>query len=452
MKRHIHFVGIGGVGLSALAAVMLARGNVISGSDPNATAQTRSLAQQGATIYQGHAGENVNGADLIVTTSAAHADNPELLAARALGIPVLKRREFLRQMTEGYSVIAVAGSHGKTTTTAMIGVTLEAAGLDPTVIVGGVVPEWNSNARAGQGEWFVIEADEYDYAFLGLEPTIAVVTNVDYDHPDLFATSAAYQSAFAEFLEQVKSGGTIVVCGDEPTARTLALASGRTVRTYGLGADNALRAAEMSSQAGGGIACTVRQDDKTLGRLELTVPGAHNVLNALGAIGAAQLAGASFAQAKQALEGYGGVARRFQVRGAFHGAILIDDYAHHPTEIRATLRAARQRYPQKRIWAVFQPHTYSRTRALLDEFAACFGDADRVLVTQVYAAREQNDMGFSAQELVRRIETPPAQFVSSLAAAEEVLRAQVMVGDVVLALGAGDVNQVVERLSRNENA
>ncbi|MBI4673859.1 MAG: UDP-N-acetylmuramate--L-alanine ligase [Chloroflexi bacterium] len=450
--RRIHFVGVGGAGLSALARVMLGRGFVVSGSDATASRVTDDLADAGVKIFVGHAAENIAGADLIVVTSAAPADNPEIVAAQAQNIPLLRRREFLREVTAGYDTIAIAGSHGKTTTTAMIATLLADAGFDPTAVIGGMIPEWQTNARVGTGKLLVIEADEYDYAFLGLEPFIAVVTNVDYDHPDLFPTRDAYQNAFAQFMAQTRRDGVLVVCGDEQVALDLASRSGRAVVTYGLGRDNDWRAEEVLPNARGGSDFTVLHGGNALGQASLQVPGTHNVLNALAAIVVTRRCGAAYAVAGETLTKFKGVGRRFQVHGTFHGAVVIDDYAHHPTEIRATLSAARMRYPHAKIWALFQPHTFSRTRALLDEFANAFEDADRVLVTEIYAARERDAAGLSSTSLVERMDARKTQFVAALAQAEELLRKELRDGDVLVTLGAGNVNQVAARLMQDDYA
>lgn len=450
--RHIHFVGIGGAGLSALARVLLGRGAIVSGSDAKPSAVLRELENAGAKIFVGHAAENIVGADAVVITSAATLDNPEIAAAHLQNIPVLKRREFLREITAGYKTIAVAGSHGKTTTTAMLALILTAAGLDPTVVVGGTIPEWQTNARVGKSEWFVIEADEYDYAFEGLEPFVAVVTNVDYDHPDLFPTRDAYQNVFARFMAQTRADGALVVCGDERAARALARSSGRAVVTYGLTADNVWRAVTVKPNARGGMSFQVNQGGQALGEIELATPGAHNVLNALATLAVTRLIGASFDSARATLAKFHGVGRRFQIRGAFHGATIIDDYAHHPTEIRATLQAARTRFPDAKIWAVFQPHTFTRTNALWDEFANAFDDADNILVTEIYAAREQNLLGLSSRALAERMRARKARFTASLEQAEIILRKELRAGDVVVTLGAGDVNQIAARLMRENYA
>ena len=450
MSRHIHFVGIGGAGLSALAKLMLARGEQVSGSDLVASAVTKDLEKAGAKIFVGHAAENIAGADVVVITSAAQPINPEIIAAHSQQIPILKRREFLREVTAGYDTIAVAGSHGKTTTTALIATILSDTGQDPSAIVGGIVPEWNTNARSGSSKWFVIEADEYDYAFLGLEPEIAVVTNVDYDHPDLFPTRKTYDDAFAKFMAQTR--GLLIVCGDDSNARNIANASDRTVETYGLGEKNEWRAVDVRVNDMGGTTFTVQHKGEIIGVVSLQIPGKHNVVNALAAVAVADRAGVSFDVTRATLSKFEGVKRRFQIRGQVRGAIVLEDYAHHPTELRATLSAARMRYPNASIWALFQPHTYSRTRALLDEFAGAFDEAQHVIVTEIYAAREQDDLGMSGEAIVQRMNHPDAHFVAALDDAAEYLMANVKPGDVIVTLGAGSVTQVASRLVENHDA
>jgi len=452
VTRHIHFVGIGGAGLSALARVMLGRGARVSGSDSAASAVTDALARAGAQIFIGHAAEHIAGADTLVITSAAAADNPEIVAAHLQNIPILKRREFLREVTAGYDVIAVAGSHGKTTTTALLASILSAAGLDPTVVMGGILPAWGTNARVGQSKWFVIEADEYDYAFWGLTPYLAVVTNVDYDHPDLFPTRARYQKAFATFMAQTRADGAIVVCGDNDAARALAQASGRTVITYGLDAANVWRAEKLAANESGGTDFVVFCDKQEVGAFALQIPGWHNVLNALAALVVTRRCNVSYAESRESLAKFNGVGRRFQIHGTFHGATIIDDYAHHPTEIRATLRAARQRFPHAKIWALFQPHTFTRTRAFLQEFADAFQDADRVLVTDIYAARERDTLGMSGATLVERMDARKTQYAPTLQQAAARLRAELQAGDVLVALGAGDVNRIAGELVQDDYA
>jgi len=452
MPRHIHFIGIGGIGLSALAKIMLARGEIISGSDTSPNALTDELANAGAKIFVGHAAENIVGADLVVVTSAAQAVNPEIIAAHSQQIPIVKRRDFLRQVTAGYETIAVAGSHGKTTTTALIATCLLQGGFDPTVVVGGIVPEWNSNARVGHSQWFVIEADEYDYAFFGLTPAISVVTNVDYDHPDLFPTREAYQAAFAQFMRQTRDDGVIVTWGDDPHARELAVANAQRVVFYGLNESDGWHARQVQANHLGGSDFDIYQLNQFKGAVSLRIPGTHNVLNALATVVVAERVGVSFDVIHAALKNFTGVNRRFQVRGTFRGATVIDDYAHHPTEIRATLHAARAMYPTAHIWALFQPHTFTRTRALLDDFANSFEDADDVIITNVYAAREADDLGVSGADIVRRMNHPHTRFAATLDKAEMYLTERVKPGDVVITLGAGSVTDVATRLVENSNA
>lgn len=460
MTSHIHFIGIGGAGLSALAQVMLGRGEVVSGSDPTAPSPiTNALEKLGATIYANHDAGNITGADLIVTTSAAPGDNPEIIAAHLQQIPILKRRDFLREITRGYDVIAVSGSHGKTTTTAMIGLMLEAGGLDPTVVVGGIVPGWQTNARVAEqaeNKWFVIEADEYDHAFLGLNPKIAVVTNVDYDHPDLFPTRETYRAAFGQFLKQTRADGVCITCADEHGLAALAESHAPRLIRFGIRAENEWRATSVKSNARGGSDFAIYQHDRFVGNASVQVPGEYNVLNALAAVVAADTAGVKIETALATLAQFGGVGRRFQVVGIYNGATLVDDYAHHPTEIRATLHGARMRFPTQRIWAVFQPHTFSRTRTLMDEFARAFGDADMVLITEIYAAREQDTSGLSARAILERMHQlmphPNARYVENLDTAQDILRKELCPGDVLITLGAGNVNRVAHSLSDSENA
>ncbi len=449
--RHVHLVGIGGIGLSAIARVLLARGVRVSGSDLAATPITEALSRAGVQVYQDHRVENVSAdTDLVVITSAVGGDNPEVAAAQARGVRVVKRREFLGELTEGYRTIAIAGSHGKTTTTAIIGLMLAEAGLDPTVIVGGIVPAFGSNARTGAGEYFVIEADEYDNAFLGLEPYIAVITNVDFDHPDIFPTHSDYRLAFARLIRRTRADGTVVVCGDDEGARSLA-ASKSTVVKYGLEKFNDWRAEQVRTNSDGGSDFQVSKLGQVLGEVRTRIPGRHNVLNALGALAAADRAGVAFKSAGAALDRYGGVGRRFDVRGEFGGVVIVDDYAHHPSEIRATLAAARERFGHRELWAVFQPHTFSRTRALLDDFALAFGEADHVIITQVYAAREHDSLGISGNDIVVRMEHRDARFIPTLDEVVLFLAKRITPGNVVITLGAGDVYQVGQRLAEIRN-
>lgn len=454
LGTRIHLVGIGGIGLSAIARVLHGWGYAVSGSDRQPTVLTRALAAEGITVYAGHRAEQVVGADLVVASSAVPEDNPEVVEAKRRGLPVIKREQFLGELTANKTTIAVAGTHGKTTTSAMIAWILVEAGLDPTFVVGGVLQNLGTNARAGQGPHFVIEADEYDRTFLGLQPEVAVITILEHDHPDCYPTFRQMRAAFARFVQRLVSGGLLVVCGEDEEALRLAgeglrLAGeepdlGRRVETYGL--DQAWDWRAQGVQLGSHAAFEVWHGEKQLGTCALQVPGRHNVLNALAALAASAEVGVDFGTAAAALTRYRGTERRFQVKGQAGEITVVDDYAHHPTEIRVTLAAARLKYPGRPLWAVFQPHTYSRTAALLEDFALCFDQADHVLVTGIYAARERNVQGISGAELVARISHADARYVEGLAEAADILLDEVRPANVVLTLGAGDVHLVGERL------
>ncbi len=449
MKRmgRVHFVGIGGAGLSAIARVLLEQGEQVSGSDLQASALTAGLEALGARVAIGHRAENVHGADVVVISSAVHADNPEFEEARRLGIPVLKRAEFLGTLLANRRVIAVAGTHGKTTTTAMIAWMLTRAGLEPGFIVGGVMANLGTNARAGRSEYFVIEADEYDHMFWGLTPWLAVVTNIELDHVDCYPTLADLRQAYAKFLARTKGDGAWLICSESWAAVEAAReAEGRcsggrpAMFTYGWGS------ADWRAELAGGGMFWAHWQGRALGPIALQVPGKHNVLNALAAVAVGTYLGLEMEHITAALGGYAGVGRRFELKGEAGGVTVIDDYAHHPTEIRATLAAARGRFPGRRIWAVFQPHTYSRTKALLAEFAQSFGDADRVIVSDIYAAREVDDGSVHASQLVGMMQGGGARYIGALDDVRRYLEEHVEPGDVVITLGAGDGYRVGEEL------
>ncbi|MFN2227007.1 MAG: UDP-N-acetylmuramate--L-alanine ligase [Anaerolineae bacterium] len=438
----IHLVGIGGIGLSAIARVLHGWGYAVSGSDREATALTNALAAEGITVYAGHRAEQVAGADLVIISSAVPADNPETVEAKRKGVPVVKREQFLGELTASKTTIAVAGTHGKTTTSAMIAWILVEAGLDPTFVVGGVLQNLGTNARAGRGPHFVIEADEYDRTFLGLQPDVAVVTILEHDHPDSYPTFQEMRVAFASFARQVVPGGLLVVCGDDEEALHLSGLVGpeRRVETYGLEQTWNWRA--QGVQLGNSAGFEVWHGSKRLGTCALQVPGQHNVLNALAALAASSGVGIDFGTAAAALTRYRGTERRFQVKGQAGGVTVVDDYAHHPTEIRVTLAAARLKYPGRRLWAIFQPHTYSRTAALLEDFMQAFDQADEVIVTGIYAAREHEVESISGADLVAGMEHASARYIEDLANAADRLAGQVQPGDIVVTLGAGDVHLV----------
>jgi len=464
-----------GSGLSALALILQESGIQVSGSDRQASPLLHRLEAAGIEVTVGHRAENVTGAELVVRSSAVLDDNLEVRAARAAGIPVLKRSDFLRTFFAEHIIrerrtIAVAGTHGKTTTTAMIATVLAALGQDPSYIIGGVPSNLGSNAHAGQGAHFVIEADEYDRMFLGLNPWIAVVTYVEHDHPDCYPTPQDFFETFRAFVGRIQPGGVLLACADEPgAARLLSQSHLVEVRRldYGLLKPGKAErvpdynARGMAPNAQGGFSFDAYHGEKRLAEVLLQVPGVHNVRNALAALAVADLLNLPMQDAANALAGFQGAGRRFELRGEINGVSVIDDYAHHPTEILATLAAARARFPQRRIWAVWQPHTYSRTRSLMDRFAQSFQDADAVLVTEIYAAREAPPPdGFSGRVVAGEIAAARpgrlALYAASLVEARDLLLAHLEPGDVVLVLSAGDADRIsaelLERLRGGSSA
>jgi UDP-N-acetylmuramate--alanine ligase len=395
----------------------------------------------------------VAGAQWVVVSAAIPQDNPELVEARARGIPVVKRAELLGRMMQDRRGVAVAGTHGKTTTTAMIAQILVDAGQDPTFIVGGVIGSLETNARAGAGP-FVIEADEYDRMFLGLRPWAAIITNVEHDHPDCYPTFDAMLDAFGEFVSLVPDDGVLIACSDNRPARELAerrRRQGKSVILYGLNNGAAWRAVDAQPNNAGGSDYVVLREGQSAGLVRLRVPGLHNVVNSLAALIVAERLGVSLAQTRESLTEFRGVLRRFEIKGEVGGVTVVDDYGHHPSEIKATLAAARARFPGRGIWAVFQPHTYSRVRSLLDEFAAAFSDADHVIVTAIYAARERDTLGISSQDILARMNDKrrrDARYIADLDDAVSYLLSNVKPGDVVITLSAGDGNRVGEELLR----
>jgi UDP-N-acetylmuramate--alanine ligase len=429
--------------LSAIAKVLHERGEEVTGSDQAPSPYAQALEALGVPVTYGHSARNVEGARLVLISSAIAEDNPEVLAARRASIPVVRREQYFHELTAGFRTVAVAGTHGKTTTTAMIAWILNQAGRDPSYIIGGVAVDLGTNAHAGTGIEFVVEADEYDRAFLGLTPSVAVVTNIEHDHPDCYPTYRDLRAAFDAFGAQVQD--LLVACGDDPAAASMDPGVVRRT-TYGLHSPADWRATEVRLIPGGGSTFTAWHHDLRLGPVSLTQPGEHNVSNALGALAAVDQLGTAFATSAEALASFHGVGRRFEVLGEAGGVTVIDDYAHHPSEIRATLQAARQRYPQAEVWAVFQPHTYSRTRALKTSFAMAFADADHVLVTDVFPAREKPDGVTSGKRVVEAMEHPDARFVPALDDALHALATGVKPGDVVVTLSAGDANRVGKEL------
>lgn len=452
---HVHLVGIGGAGMSGIAHLLLDLGQTVSGSDRSLSLATEALRARGATVFEGHRAEQIVGADLVAVTSAAPPDNPEWQAALEAGIPVWKRPELLRHLASLKATVAVAGTHGKTTTTAMIAWTLLRAGKQPAYLVGGPVPDLGRPAQWGGGEFLVIEADEYDRTFHAFTPAIAVITNVEWDHVDCYPTEADCFQAFRIFARQTAPDGLLVLCADDPGALRLAQqlrAEGRALATYGLSpcrdVSGSLAASDLAVTPNGCTHYTLLRAGDPLGRFALRIPGEHNVRNALAALLAVERAGVDLAAAAQSLAEFHGTGRRFELKGEAAGVTVIDDYAHHPGEITATLAAARACYPGRRLLAVLQPHTYSRTRAFLDRFAASLEAADLVLVTDIYAARETDAGDIHAGEIAARIVGPEAIYSGNLRQTVDHLADRIQPGDVVLVLGAGTSVQIGEELLR----
>jgi UDP-N-acetylmuramate--alanine ligase len=445
--RKLHFVGIGGAGMSGIAEVLLNQGFEISGSDQRRSPLTDHLASLGARVFLGHAASHVAGVQVVVTSTAVPADNPEVLEARRLAIPVIPRAEMLAELMRPKYAIAVSGSHGKTTTTSMVACVLDAGGLDPTIVVGGRLSTLGSGARLGKGEYVVAEADESDRSFLKLYPTLAVVTNVDREHLDTYRDLADVQQAFAAFVARVPFYGALVVCSDDPPANALIARVSRRSVSYGLGeaAQVRARAVEVGPGASRYLATL---EGAELGPIELHVPGVHNVRNSLAAVSVGLELGLPFEAVQAGLAAFRGVERRFQLKGEAGGVSVLDDYGHHPTEIVATLAALKAWAGGRRTLVLFQPHRYTRTQALFDEFAGAFGDADRLLVADVYPAGEAPIPEANAEALARAIAARggEALYVGSLEQASEALAREALPGDVVLTLGAGNVHQAGEAL------
>lgn len=449
----VHLIGIGGTGLSAIAKVLLEQGYRVSGSDQTYSKLAEAVDQAGGRVYVGHAADQVLGADLVIRSSAVPEENIEVRTARDQKIPVMTRREFLSRLTRGKRVIAVAGSHGKTTTTSMLTWILIRLEKDPSFIVGGVLANLGTNAGAGRGEHFVIEADEYDHMFLGLEPDLELITNIEHDHPDIFPTEKEFRQAFLDFTRKLKEGGELIMCGDDPGTRDLAgdLLMESTVYFYGVSsADLSYRARDLMVNADGGVDFDfdwAGPDGQESVPVSLQLAGRHNVLNAAASLAAADRLGLSVEKAARALKEFQGSGRRFEIVGQVNEVVLIDDYAHHPTEIAATLDAARDRFPESTLWAVWEPHTYSRIQTLAADFAGAFTSADRVVITQVYPAREVKPPGFRIQEIAARIQGPQAELFHSFADVVSHLSEELGPGDVVIVLSAGDAVDINRRLS-----
>ncbi|HYC88854.1 MAG TPA: UDP-N-acetylmuramate--L-alanine ligase [Thermoanaerobaculia bacterium] len=439
--KNIHFVGIGGIGMSGIAEILAASGVSVSGCDARPSASTDLLSRRGVHVTIGHDPAHLDGVEMVIVTAAVKGEHAELDEARRRGIRILKRAEALGAITDPKRTIGVSGTHGKTTTSAMISVVLEEAGLDPTVLVGGMVQNLRTNAKSGRGDFVVVEADEYARTFHHLHPEVAVVTNVEPDHLEYYGSFEAILEAFRIFLGNVKPGGVIIGCADDPNV--VKLLPEHAVR-YGLSEAADLRAINLDFHERG-----TRFEVPGVGHFKLFVPGEHNVRNALAAIGVARHLGIESEQIARGLATFLGVDRRFQILGNYLGAIVVDDYAHHPTEIRATLQAARSGYPGRRIVALFQPHLFSRTRDFAKEFGEALRVADVPIITPIYAARETPVAGLSARIISDAV--PGIEFLDrSNSEIVNELRRRLGPKDLFIAMGAGDVHEIAEQLVRGE--
>lgn len=456
--KRIHFVGIGGAGMSGIAEVLINLGFEVSGSDKTENAVTKRLASLGARVYQGHDASQVQGVDVIVTSTAVQADNPEVVAARAAQIPVVARAMMLAELMRFKQGIAVAGTHGKTTTTSLIASVLSEAGVDPTFVIGGKLLAAEANARLGQGEYLVAEADESDASFLHLSPVIAIVTNIDQDHMETYGHSVErLQAAFIEFIHRLPFWGMSFLCIDDPGVAAIRARVTRPVMTYGLSEGAGIQAIEVRPEAGGMRFTALRNGSRSAIDIRLNLPGLHNVRNALAAIGVAWELNLPDAAVQKALAEFHGVGRRFQRYGEIalpQGGhyTLVDDYGHHPVEMAATLAAARGAFPGRRIVLVFQPHRYTRTRDLFEDFVAVLAQADSVLLTEVYAAGEAPVVAADGRSLARalRLRGREPLFVPEVTEVDAALVGLLKAGDVVLTMGAGSIGQLPGRLAGAE--
>ncbi|MGB6975516.1 MAG: UDP-N-acetylmuramate--L-alanine ligase [Terracidiphilus sp.] len=444
-SQHAHFIGIGGIGMSGIAEILLGLGMRVSGSDLRRSPVTERLAQLGAAIYEGHSGAHVAGSTVVVASSAVSKSNPEILEARKQKIPVIQRAEMLAELMRLKFGVAIAGMHGKTTTTSMVAAVLTAGGLDPTVVVGGRVDAMGSNARLGSTQFMVAEADESDRSFLKLPPILAVVTNLDREHMDCYRDMADIEQAFLAFMDRVPFYGAVTACIDNDLLAAILPRTKRRVLTYGAALSADYRLQLLQSPAAGTSRFLVEGPQGSLGPFELHVPGRHNVLNATAAVAIAHQLDVPAEKIALGLSHFRGVDRRFHRRGEARGIAVVDDYGHHPTEIRATLAAARE-CGYARIHVVFQPHRYTRTRDLLDDFRSAFAGADTLTLLPIYAASEEPIPGVSAQLLAEQIHEPQARFVPDFTAAIREVCGQAREGDMILTLGAGSVSQLAPQI------
>ncbi|MDV2494624.1 MAG: UDP-N-acetylmuramate--L-alanine ligase [bacterium] len=446
--QQIHFVGIGGIGMSGIAEVLLNLGYRISGSDLEETPITRRLSELGATVVSGHEAQNVGEADVVVFSSAVRPDNVEVVAARERKIPVIRRAEMLAELMRMKYGIAIAGTHGKTTTTSLVASVLTHGGLDPTIVIGGRLNVWETNARLGQGRYLVAEADESDGSFLNLSPTVAVVTTIDEEHLDFYRDLAHLQETFLSFINKIPFYGLAVLCLDEPHIQALIPRIEKRIVTYGLSSQADFLGQDIDRK-GLETSYTARYQGSPLGRVRLQMPGVHNVLNSLAAIAVGLELDMDFHDIAEALAEFGGIERRFQIKGERRGVMVVDDYGHHPAEIRATLQAAKDGWGERRLVVVFQPHRYSRTQYLLQDFFSAFNEADVLITTEIYPAGETPIPGVSGRQIydgVKRHGHRDVSYVEQVSDVLALLEERLRSGDLVLTLGAGDVWKVSDAL------
>ena len=445
----IHFVGIGGIGMSGIAEVLLNLGYKVSGSDLRESETTERLCTLGGQIAIGHAAENLTNVDVVVTSTAVQTDNPEVIEARRRMIPVIPRAEMLAELMRMKYGIAIAGTHGKTTTTSMVATVLTHAGIDPTIVIGGKLNTLGSNAKLGKGDFLVAEADESDGSFLKLSPSIAVVTNIDADHLDYYEGGIEQiKDTFVEFINKIPFYGLAILCLEDRNIAEIIPRIKKRFMTYGLSSQADLRATHVKLE-GFQTTFTAHYKGYRLGDITFQMPGAHNVLNALACTAVALELDVPFDKIQEGFEQFGGVGRRFTVKGEKNGIMVVDDYGHHPVEIRATLSAARNGWPERRLVVAFQPHRYSRTKELFNEFVTCFYDADVLVLTDIYAASEQPIPGVSSEHLadeVRRHGQRDVTYVADRTALPDYLAGVVKEGDIVITLGAGNIWQAGEDL------
>jgi UDP-N-acetylmuramate--alanine ligase len=446
-NQKIHFVGIGGIGMSGIAELLLNLNYRVSGSDLRQSAATDRLSGLGGTVYIGHRAEQVEGADVVVVSSAVPSNNPEVVSARTRKIPVIPRAEMLAELMRMKYGIAVAGSHGKTTTTSLIATVLAEGKMDPTMVIGGRLNSLGSNAKLGGGDFLVAEADESDGSFLMLSPTVAVVTNIDPEHLDHYKEMGNLKEAFLRFVEKVPFYGLVVLCMDHPEVCGLLPKVRKRHATYGLSRQADFQARDIRQEGWETRFCVVREE-RELGEIRLKMPGLHNVSNALAAVVVGHELDLDFSVVKRGLEGFEGIQRRLQIKGQCRGIVVVDDYGHHPAEVRATLAAARKAW-DKRIVVVFQPHRYTRTQLCFEDFLGAFHDADSVIVTDIYSAGERELMGVHAKKLaegIRKQGHKEVQYMQGFSEIVSHLAGACQEGELVMTLGAGDVYRVGEML------